>query len=539
MEMSWPYPLHSKYDPANDYTNIDYSMTSPLVADGSNFPCKGYQNDRPIATKVTYEAGSTYNMSLAGSAMHGGGSCQLSLSYDNGATFRVIKSMIGGCPLTTTYDFTIPSFAPDGTALFAWSWVNLQGNREFYMNCAEVDIVGSTTAKRDFTSFDDLPFIWKANLAGLNACTTTENVVVIYPDPGPDVIYGTGASSSSASTIEADTCDAPKPFGQTYEYLGDSVDPTTETLSVENGAVTTAATDSTFKATTLVTSTKVSNSMTPSATTFTSDEAPATSISSTASKSSTDANPSSSDTSVESSAAGPGRLDPANNSSDTCPPDVIVTVYADVSQSFTSLISSLTGTTVSTVVGFSDGGSSTILIISTATSSSVTAATLAASNAASADTSAGTSALSSANPEVTEGYATGDLTTYLPCVPGTFICTTNTTWVTCDQTMYSNGSTAWVYDESRSVAAGTMCVPNLSPYSSQTDQYAQQADAPSGYYRDDRIAAAQPYGACSDEGSIECSDGGSQFLICDNGAWVLMGDVAAGTMCEDGQIVAS
>lgn len=133
MQMSWPYPLRSEFNPATPESEIDYSMTSPLNADGSNLPCKGYQNDRPIETTVTYAAGSTYNMTLAGSATHGGGSCQLSLSYDNGATFSVIKSMIGGCPLTSTYDFTVPTFAPNGVALFAWTWQNYEGNREFYM----------------------------------------------------------------------------------------------------------------------------------------------------------------------------------------------------------------------------------------------------------------------------------------------------------------------------------------------------------------------------------------------------------------------
>lgn len=34
MEMSWPYPLRSKFDPNNNYSDIDYSMTSPLNADG-------------------------------------------------------------------------------------------------------------------------------------------------------------------------------------------------------------------------------------------------------------------------------------------------------------------------------------------------------------------------------------------------------------------------------------------------------------------------------------------------------------------------
>ncbi|EME49904.1 hypothetical protein DOTSEDRAFT_121984, partial [Dothistroma septosporum NZE10] len=202
MEMSWPYPLHSKFDPDNTYDHIDYSITSPLDADGSNFPCKSYQNDRPIRTVATYTAGSTYNISLAGSATHGGGSCQISLSYDNGATFRVIKSMVGGCPLTSTYDFEVPFYAPSGNALLAWTWQNREGNREFYMNCAEVNVVTGSTYRRRrrqvYSTFESLPYIWKANLPGANDCVTTEGEIPVYPNPGPDIVYDDGYSSSSS-----------------------------------------------------------------------------------------------------------------------------------------------------------------------------------------------------------------------------------------------------------------------------------------------------------------------------------------------------
>lgn len=110
MEMSWPYPIRSQLDPAVPEADKDYSYTSPLLQDGSNFPCKGYQTgvDSNI-TKAVYTAGSTYNMTIAGSITHDGGSCQLSLSYDNGVTFKVIQSMIGGCPLVPGYNFTIPT----------------------------------------------------------------------------------------------------------------------------------------------------------------------------------------------------------------------------------------------------------------------------------------------------------------------------------------------------------------------------------------------------------------------------------------------
>ena len=66
-------------------------------------------------------------------APHGGGSCQFSLSYDNGATFNVIHSIEGGCPLDAVmnkYTVPIPDNAPAADrALFAWTWFNRIGNR--------------------------------------------------------------------------------------------------------------------------------------------------------------------------------------------------------------------------------------------------------------------------------------------------------------------------------------------------------------------------------------------------------------------------
>lgn len=37
IQMTWPYPLRSEFDPANDWDEIDYSMTNPLHADGMYF----------------------------------------------------------------------------------------------------------------------------------------------------------------------------------------------------------------------------------------------------------------------------------------------------------------------------------------------------------------------------------------------------------------------------------------------------------------------------------------------------------------------
>jgi hypothetical protein len=198
VEMVWPAPLRSKHNPSTPESLIDYSMKAPLDASGSNYPCKGYQHDPNQVPTATCDAGSSYNITLEGSATHGGGSCQLSLSYDQGQTFNVIKSMIGGCPDKTTYDFTIPAYAPSGEALFAWSWQNKIGNREFYMDCAVVQVQSGQAKRQDsYDSMDSLPGIWKADLQTVNVCTTKEGESPVYPHPGPDVEYGDGFSSSS------------------------------------------------------------------------------------------------------------------------------------------------------------------------------------------------------------------------------------------------------------------------------------------------------------------------------------------------------
>ncbi|KAI9669202.1 MAG: hypothetical protein M1817_004744 [Caeruleum heppii] len=202
MQMSSPFPIRSPLDSATTGQK-DYDYTSPLNADGSNYPCKGYHTDTPLRSAATYSAGGSYSMSISGGAPHNGGSCQLSLSYDNGKTFKVIKSMMGGCPLTTSYNFKIPAFAPSGTAIFAWTWFNIVGNREMYMNCAAVTINGASTKRSrvrrqtQATSLDSLPNIYTANIGSKSECTTIEGQEVVFPEPGPDVVYGGGVSSSS------------------------------------------------------------------------------------------------------------------------------------------------------------------------------------------------------------------------------------------------------------------------------------------------------------------------------------------------------
>src|ERR1700761_1563270 len=82
MEMLHPFPMHSQYDPDVPVDDKDYNLKSPLNADGSNYPCRGYQNERPITTKATYVAGGTYELDIAGTVPHNGGSKSFSLTLN-------------------------------------------------------------------------------------------------------------------------------------------------------------------------------------------------------------------------------------------------------------------------------------------------------------------------------------------------------------------------------------------------------------------------------------------------------------------------
>lgn len=160
-------------------------MNAPLKPDGSDFPCKGFLKDfnsSPAGdSTATWAAGSPQTVTLLGEAIHDGGSCQLSLSYDGGKTFRVIKSIEGSCPNDGhKLDFNVPADAKQGKAIFAWTWFNHTGNREMYMNCAAVDITGSGTS-----TLDDRPDIFEANIG--KDCKTVDSTDLEFPDPGSEL----------------------------------------------------------------------------------------------------------------------------------------------------------------------------------------------------------------------------------------------------------------------------------------------------------------------------------------------------------------
>lgn len=249
MQMSKPYPIRSPLNKDSDEQK-DYSYTNPLQPSGQDYPCKGYADDK-FVSQATYQPGQQYEMELEGSATHDGGSCQLALTYDRGKTFKVIESMLGDCPIAKKYSFTVPSDAPSGEALLAWTWFNKVGNREMYMNCAMVTVGGSSNGKetpaelpgknkpagkhtvnhkaepkmddkhepkmdgkhepkmddkhepkmqnkqRDMTdsagqkktmAFDSLPPLFVANVNQAGKCETIEGETVNFPMPGDNVI---------------------------------------------------------------------------------------------------------------------------------------------------------------------------------------------------------------------------------------------------------------------------------------------------------------------------------------------------------------
>lgn len=175
---------------------------SPLDASGSDFPCK----QRPSVYSADgasniYPQGSTQHLAFRGTAVHGGGSCQVSITTDlkptKNSVWKVIKSIEGGCPakgqtgnmgsdaaapVPYKYDFQIPKELVAGNYTMAWTWFNKVGNREMYMNCAPMTVTGDSGSD---SFMKTLPDMFVANISpGANACRTKPNIDVKFPNPG-------------------------------------------------------------------------------------------------------------------------------------------------------------------------------------------------------------------------------------------------------------------------------------------------------------------------------------------------------------------
>lgn len=185
---------------------------SPLDSTGSDFPCKQRPGvyAMPPGGSTVMAHGEQQTLSFTGSAVHGGGSCQIALTKDLQPTkdskWMVIKSIIGGCPANvpgnlpadpngsgaSTFQYTIPDGIEPGDYALSWTWFNKIGNREMYQNCAPVTVTGAKkrryapaekfVAEKRQSSFPDL---FVANIG--NGVTTPENFEIIFANGGADV----------------------------------------------------------------------------------------------------------------------------------------------------------------------------------------------------------------------------------------------------------------------------------------------------------------------------------------------------------------
>lgn len=212
----------------------DSINNSPLAADGSDFPCKLRPNVFEVTQENNIQIGTLHPLTFEGSAVHGGGSCQISLTTDRQPTkqseWKVITSYEGGCPANTDgnlpggstmadpfkFNFTIPDGIAPGKYTLAWTWFNRIGNREMYMNCAPVTITGGSSKRSD--QAEKVPFIEKrtANfppmfVANVNGCTTKEGIDIRFPQPGSDIQY-LGSPSNLAPAGEP-ACTGTPTFG--------------------------------------------------------------------------------------------------------------------------------------------------------------------------------------------------------------------------------------------------------------------------------------------------------------------------------------
>ncbi|CAG8561197.1 6301_t:CDS:2 [Ambispora leptoticha] len=165
--MLYPLPRGHPQNP-NAAENDTECITAPLnecknSTKVKTFPCGGY----PIDSKITqiFHAGEVINVSFWNSnfsngpqpgrehddqARHNGGQCEFSLSYDGGKTYTVIATYHKTCPdIYFNWTVKIPAAAPScdnpGKCIFSWTWIPNDGQREFWQNCADVILIGTST----------------------------------------------------------------------------------------------------------------------------------------------------------------------------------------------------------------------------------------------------------------------------------------------------------------------------------------------------------------------------------------------------------
>ncbi|KAK3716337.1 hypothetical protein LTR37_006487 [Vermiconidia calcicola] len=161
----------------------------------SDYPCKQRPGVYDITKMNNMAVGEPQLLDFEGTASHGGGTCQIAVTLDkepdHTSQFKIIQVFEGGCPTssdgtTESFTFSIPKGFPNGQATLAWSWYNMMGNREMYMNCAPITVTGGSDSQDYYNS---LPNMYVINMP-TDECASSDggSRSVIIPNPGQFIL---------------------------------------------------------------------------------------------------------------------------------------------------------------------------------------------------------------------------------------------------------------------------------------------------------------------------------------------------------------
>ena len=205
---------HILMDQPGVYYDDGADVLRPLSASGVDFPCT-VSSFKVYGTLPTLTPGGEGQIHLFGSAVHAGGSCQVSITYDQPPTrysvWKAIKSWETGCPrladgnleglpldpkLTPQplLSYNLPMGLHSGKATIAWTWFNREGNREMYMRCHAATIGGSNTVT---ATFDKMQHMFVANIAPAE-CEVPRMVDLKFPNPALET-QGSGSGAPIGS----------------------------------------------------------------------------------------------------------------------------------------------------------------------------------------------------------------------------------------------------------------------------------------------------------------------------------------------------
>ncbi|KAJ2533041.1 hypothetical protein IWW43_002897 [Coemansia sp. RSA 1935] len=190
--VDWPCPRFSPSGkdcpslPPNE--SYDADINSPIgTADaGKNMPlCRHSASWSTNSAVLNVKDAVTVSFS-AENGSTAGGFCQYSISYDGGKTFAVVHQQLGDCfvsnagnlnEVSTEYTFDLPKNLPSSkNAIFAWTYVNPTQDAAFYMNCADVEIVGSDTKSFSGPEMTILNYNGKDTLANQGSISNGKDI---------------------------------------------------------------------------------------------------------------------------------------------------------------------------------------------------------------------------------------------------------------------------------------------------------------------------------------------------------------------------